>query len=145
MTGFSFRTVFDGSVLGPIGALGMTVFILLLAQDSVNSIPLATSHFAGLTVALIIAVSGGYAGRRRAPWFGWISYGTMVPSAVIAIGLGLPFLLFGALTNGTAVPLYVSLVLLGVSLPAALVARRRVRSTIARVQSNNRIERTHEA
>jgi hypothetical protein len=134
----SLRSTSLANVLGPAGAVGVAVFGLLLAQDSLNHARLSPLHLGGLTVSLLGAGYGGFLDRARTAWFGWISYGAILPSAIAVLGLGIPSLRVGVLPKSDRGAFLVGLVVLAVSFPAAVIARRRARSRLAMVQSNSR-------
>jgi hypothetical protein len=138
---FSLPTTIVASVLGAVGALGVVVFGLLLAQDSLNHVSFASLHLGGMALSLLVATYGGFLDRRRSAWFGWLSYGALLPSAIVVLGLGVPSLLFGALPKTDWRAFFFGLLVFGISFPATLIARRRARSRLALVQSNQRLER----
>ena len=138
MTDASVRTALVASVLGAVGAVGMAVSGLLLAQDSLNHVSFALPHLAGLTLWLLVATCGGYMDRARSAWFGWLSYGAMLPSAFVVLGVGVPSLRGAALPRADWGTFFAGLPIFGVSFPAALIARQRARSRLALVQSDNR-------
>ena len=116
----------------------MAVSGLLLAQDSLNHAPFALPHLAGLALSMLVAACGGFMDRRRSAWFGWLSYGAMLPSAFVVLGVGVPSIQTGALPKADRGTFFVGLLIFAVSFPAALIARRRARSRMVLVQSNNR-------
>jgi hypothetical protein len=129
--------VLVAGILGALGALGIVVFGLLLAQDSINHVSFALPHVCGLILSLFLATCGGFLDRTRSAWFGWLSYGALLPSAIIVLGLGVPSLRTGALPKADWAAFFVGLLIFAVSFPATLVARRRARSRLALVQSMN--------
>jgi hypothetical protein len=138
VNGASLRTAPVASVLGAAGALGIAVFGLLMAQDLLKHVSFSLTQLGGLALSLLVATCGGYWGRTRSAWFGWLSYGALLPSAIVVLGLGVPSLRLGALPRTDWGAFSVGLVILAVSFPATLIAQRRARSRLALVQSNNR-------
>jgi hypothetical protein len=125
----SLRNALVPSFLGAVGAVGMGVFGLLLAQDSLNRVSFALPHVGGLALSLLVATCGGFLDRTRFAWFGWLSYGALLPSAFVVLGLGVPSLRTGALPKACGSAFFVGLLLFAVSFPATLIARRRARFT----------------
>jgi hypothetical protein len=93
--------VLVAGILGALGALGIVVSGLLLAQDSINHVSFALPHVCGLILSLFVATCGGFLDRTRSAWFGWLSYGALLPSAIIVVGLGVASLRNGALPRWT--------------------------------------------
>ena len=138
MNGASLRTTLVASVLGTVGALGLAVFGLLLAQDSLNHVSFALSYLGGLGLSLLFAACGGFLERTRSAWFAWLSYGALLPSAIVVLGLGVPAIRSGTLAKMHWSVFFLGLLIFAVSFSATLIARRRARSRLALVQSNNR-------
>ena len=69
---------------------------------------------------------------------GWLAYCAMVLSGGTALTLAVVHVRTGTLPGKDWPLLRVSLLVFAISLPATLVARRRARSRLALVQSNNR-------
>jgi hypothetical protein len=140
VNGASLRIGLIARVLGAGGALGIMLFGLLLAQDALNHAPFAFLQLSGLTLSLLAATYGGFLDRTRAAWFGWVSYGALLPSAIVVLGIGMPSLRSrsGALLTTDWLPFFIALLVLAASFPATIIARRRARSRLALVQSNQR-------
>jgi len=134
----SLRTALIANGLGAAGAVGVAVFGLLLAQDSLNHVAFALPYLGGLGISLSIAAYGGFLDRKRSVWFGWLSYGALVPSSIAVLGLGMPSLRTGVLPKTELGTFCVGLLILVASFSGTLVARRRARSRLALGQSNNR-------
>jgi len=132
------RTALIGNALGAVGAVGVAVFGLLLAQDSLNHVSFALPHLGGLAVSLPAAAYGGFLDRTRSVWFGWLSYGALMPSTIVLLSLGVPSLRAGALAKTDQGTFFAGLVVFALSFSGTLIARRRARSRLALVQSNNR-------
>ena len=138
MINASLRTALIGNVLGAVGAVGVAVFGFLLAQDSLNHVSFASPHLGGMAVSLPVAAYGGFLDRARSVWFGWLSYGALMPSAIVVLSLGVPSLQTGTLSKTDRGTLFVGLLIFAVAFLGTLIARRRARSRLALVQSNNR-------
>jgi hypothetical protein len=134
----SVRNSLVASILGAVGSLGMAVSALLLAEDHVNHTQPASSRAGGLAISMLVAGAAGFLGRTRTPWFAWVSYGAMLPSAIVLLGFGGSLLSVGAFPHSDKGLALLSLAVLAISLPATLIARRRIRARLALAQSNNR-------
>jgi hypothetical protein len=124
-------------MLGAVGAVGVTVFGLLVAQDSLNHASFAPLHLGGLAGSLLVAAYGGFLDRARSAWFGWLSYGAMLPAAIVVLGFGVACLRTSIFAKTYPGAFLVGLLVLAMSFPATLVARRRAKSRLPLVQSNN--------
>jgi hypothetical protein len=110
----------------------MSVCGLLLAQGAINAAPLSMAHAAGLAVAAVAAVCGGLLDRvRGAPWFGWLAYGALMPSALVALGLGVVYFRTGALPAASSALVPIAVAALVLALPGTIIARRRARARLA--------------
>lgn len=109
-------------------ALGVSELLALL--DWLNHSYPSLPHLLALGLSLTACGVGGFLDRARTAWFGWLAYGTMMAS----VGLGMPLAM--AVIEARAWPpdpnfrevIIMSLLLFSLSLPAVLLARRRIRS-----------------
>jgi hypothetical protein len=134
----SVRASLIANLLGAAGAIAAAAFGVLLAQDSLNVVGFLPSHVGGAALGLIVAGLGGVLDRHRSAWFGWLAYGTMLPSGILVLSLGVVHIQTRTLAGADSAVFLVSLLAFAISLPATLMARRRARSRLALVQSNFR-------
>jgi hypothetical protein len=107
-------------ILGAISAAAVAISGILLGADFLNLSASNPVHFVALGVSALLAGLLDALGRGgAAPWFGWLSYGLMLGSAVLSLGLGAAVLMTGTLPHdasyravlGTSLPILVITIL----------------------------------
>jgi hypothetical protein len=118
-------------ILGAVSAAAVAVSGILLGADflnysAFNPVPLAALGVSGLLASLI-----GALGRGPTPWFGWLSYGLMLGSAVLGFGLGAAVLRTGTLPHDLSyrAVLGTSLLILVLTIPVVVFARRQAKAS----------------
>ena len=121
------RTAF--LTVGALCAVVLAVSALLVAVDWLNHSVPSVTHVAALGLSTFSTGLVGALDKNRAPWFGWLAYGTMLPSAILGLGLGAGVAVTGKLPHDANFRevLVASLLIFAGAFPAALRARRRAR------------------
>jgi hypothetical protein len=118
-------------ILGAISAASVAISGILLGVDSLNHSAANPAHFAALGVSALLASLSGALGRGATPWFGWLSYGLMLGSAVLGLGLGAAVLRTGTLPHDLSyrAVLGTSLLILVLTIPVVVYARRQTNAS----------------
>jgi hypothetical protein len=118
-------------ILGAISAAAVAISGILLGADFLNHSGNNLGHFAALGVSALMAGLIGALGRDATPWFGWLSYGFMLGSAVLGLGLGAAVLRTGTLPHDLSyrAVLGTSLLILVLTIPVVVYARRQARGS----------------
>lgn len=120
-----------GTALGAIGALGIALStFFMVGVDSLNHSAWAAGHVAAVGLSILVTVLGAVIEGRLAPLIGWISYGVMMSSAVLGLGLGAAVLRTRTLPDNPnfRYVLFISLAVFITALPVVLLVRRQERA-----------------
>jgi hypothetical protein len=118
-------------ILGAISAAAVAISGILLGADFLNHSASNPVHFAALGVSALLAGLIGALSRGAATWFGWLSYGLMLGSAVLGLGLGAAVLRTGTLPHDLSyrAVLGTSPLILVLTIPIVVYARRQARGS----------------
>lgn len=116
--------------IAALGGISLAVSMLLVGVDLLNHSVPSMTYLAALVISTSITTFAGVWGRKVSPWFGWLAYGVMMGSAILALPLMLAVAFTGKLPNDPSflAVLVVGLLLFVCAFFAVLVARKQAGS-----------------
>lgn len=116
-------------VISVLGAMALAVSSLLVGADWLHHAMPSAGHLALFAVSALATGLGGHLDRARTPWFAWPAYGILMPSAILGLALGSVAIRRGRLPDDPhhLHVLVIALLLFACTLPAVLLARKRLR------------------